>query len=179
MRPRSEYAEPYRIKVVEPISLTTREEREEIIAKAGYNVFNIPSEKVYIDFLTDSGTSAMSDYQWAGLMVGDEAYAGSKNFYHLKETVEEISGFEYVLPTHQGRAAENILTTILVKPGRRVLGNMHFDTTEGHIRLRGGEPVNLVIKEGLETATRHPFKGNTDIDVLQTRLEPAARTGFQ
>jgi len=166
VRPRSEYAEPYRIKVVEPIQLTTREEREQIIAKAGYNVFNIPSDKVYIDFLTDSGTSAMSDYQWAGLMVGDEAYAGSKNFHHLKETVEEISGFEYVLPTHQGRAAENILTTILVKPGERVLGNMHFDTTEGHIRLKGGEPVNLVIKEGLETATRHPFKGNIDIGRL-------------
>jgi tyrosine phenol-lyase len=166
VRPRSEYAEPYRIKVVEPIQLTTREEREQIIAKAGYNVFNIPSDKVYIDFLTDSGTSAMSDYQWAGLMVGDEAYAGSKNFHHLKETVEEISGFEYVLPTHQGRAAENILTTILVKPGERVLGNMHFDTTEGHIRLKGGEPVNLVIKEGLETATRDPFKGNIDIGRL-------------
>lgn len=170
MRPRSEYAEPYRIKVVEPIQLTTRPEREEIIAEAGYNVFNIPSCGVYIDLLTDSGTSAMSDYQWAGLMVGDEAYAGGKNFYHLQETVEEISGFEYVLPTHQGRAAENILTTILVKPGQRVLGNMHFDTTEGHIRLKGGEPVNLVIKEGLETATRHPFKGNIDIERLVNEI---------
>jgi tryptophanase len=166
VRPRSEYAEPYRIKVVEPVELTTREERKQIIAKSGYNVFNIPSDKVYIDFLTDSGTSAMSDHQWAGLMVGDEAYAGGKNFYHLEKTVKEISGFEYVLPTHQGRAAENILTTILVKPGKRVLGNMHFDTTEGHIRLKGGEPVNLVIKEGLETANRHPFKGNIDIGRL-------------
>lgn len=178
MRPRSEYAEPYRIKVVEPIQLTTREEREQIIAKAGYNVFNIPSDKVYIDFLTDSGTSAMSDYQWAGLMVGDEAYAGSKNFHHLKETVEEISGFEYVLPTHQGRAAENILTTMLVKPGQRVLGNMHFDTTEGHIRLKGGEPVNLVIKEGLKTATRHPFKGNIDIGRLIEEIETYSKEGI-
>ncbi len=166
MRPRSEYAEPYRIKVVEPIRLTTRREREEVIAKSGYNVFNIPSDKVYIDLLTDSGTSAMSDHQWAGLMVGDEAYAGGKNFYHLQETVEEITGFKYVLPTHQGRAAENILTTYLVKPDKRVLGNMHFDTTEGHIRLKGGNPVNLVIKEGLETAARHPFKGNIDIPRL-------------
>lgn len=171
MRPRSEYAEPYRIKVVEPIELTTREEREKIIKEAGYNVFNIPSDKVYIDLLTDSGTSAMSNHQWAGLMLGDEAYAGGRNFYRLRDTVREITGFEYVLPTHQGRAAENILTTMLVKPGQRVLGNMHFDTTEGHIRLKGGEPVNLVIKEGLKTATRHPFKGNIDIGRLIEEIE--------
>jgi tryptophanase len=171
MRPRSEYAEPYRIKVVEPIELTTREEREKIIKEAGYNVFNIPSDKVYIDLLTDSGTSAMSNHQWAGLMLGDEAYAGGRNFYHLRDTVREITGFEHVLPTHQGRAAENILTTMLVKPGQRVLGNMHFDTTEGHIRLKGGEPVNLVIKEGLKTATRHPFKGNIDIGRLIEEIE--------
>lgn len=171
MRPRSEYAEPYRIKVVEPIELTTREEREKIIKEAGYNVFNIPSDKVYIDLLTDSGTSAMSNHQWAGLMLGDEAYAGGRNFYRLRDTVREITGFEHVLPTHQGRAAENILTTMLVKPGQRVLGNMHFDTTEGHIRLKGGEPVNLVIKEGLKTATRHPFKGNIDIGRLIEEIE--------
>ena len=171
MRPRSEYAEPYRIKVVEPIELTTREEREKIIKEAGYNVFNIPSDKVYIDLLTDSGTSAMSNHQWAGLMLGDEAYAVGRNFYHLRDTVREITGFEHVLPTHQGRAAENILTTMLVKPGQRVLGNMHFDTTEGHIRLKGGEPVNLVIKEGLKTATRHPFKGNIDIGRLIEEIE--------
>lgn len=171
MRPRSEYAEPYRIKVVEPIELTTREEREKIIKEAGYNVFNIPSDKVYIDLLTDSGTSAMSNHQWAGLMLGDEAYAGGRNFYHLRDTVREITGFEHVLPTHQGRAAENILTTMLVKPGQRVLGNMHFDTTEGHIRLKGGEPVNLVIKEGLKTAMRHPFKGNIDIGRLIEEIE--------
>ena len=171
MRPRSEYAEPYRIKVVEPIELTTREEREKIIKEAGYNVFNIPSDKVYIDLLTDSGTSAMSNHQWAGLMLGDEAYAGGRNFYRLRDTVREITGFEYVLPTHQGRAAENILTTMLVKPGQRVLGNMHFDTTEGHIRLKGGEPVNLVIKEGLKTAMRHPFKGNIDIGRLIEEIE--------
>ena len=178
MRPRSEYAEPYRIKVVEPIELTTREEREKIIKEAGYNVFNIPSDKVYIDLLTDSGTSAMSNHQWAGLMLGDEAYAGGRNFYHLRDTVREITGFEHVLPTHQGRAAENILTTMLVKPGQRVLGNMHFDTTEGHIRLKGGEPVNLVIKEGLKTATRHPFKGNIDIGRLIEEIETYSKEGI-
>ncbi|MGI6398920.1 MAG: tryptophanase [Bacillota bacterium] len=178
MRPRSEYAEPYRIKVVEPIELTTREEREKIIKEAGYNVFNIPSDKVYIDLLTDSGTSAMSNHQWAGLMLGDEAYAGGRNFYHLRDTVREITGFEHVLPTHQGRAAENILTTMLVKPGQRVLGNMHFDTTEGHIRLKGGEPVNLVIKEGLKTATRHPFKGNIDIGRLIEEIETYGKEGI-
>jgi tyrosine phenol-lyase len=178
MRPRSEYAEPYRIKVVEPIELTTREEREKIIKEAGYNVFNIPSDKVYIDLLTDSGTSAMSNHQWAGLMLGDEAYAGGRNFYRLRDTVREITGFEHVLPTHQGRAAENILTTMLVKPGQRVLGNMHFDTTEGHIRLKGGEPVNLVIKEGLKTATRHPFKGNIDIGRLIEEIETYSKEGI-
>ncbi|MDK2932177.1 MAG: tryptophanase [Bacillota bacterium] len=166
MRARSEYAEPYRIKVVEPIRLPSRARREEVLREAGYNVFNIPSQEVYIDLLTDSGTSAMSDNQWAGLMMGDEAYAGSRNFFHLQETVRELFGFRYVLPTHQGRGAENILTTMLVKPGDRVLGNMHFDTTEGHIRLKGGEPVNLVIREGYETATRHPFKGNIDTERL-------------
>lgn len=166
MRLRSEYAEPYRIKVVEPIRLTSRARREEVLREAGYNVFNIPSQEVYIDLLTDSGTSAMSDNQWAGLMTGDEAYAGSRNFFHLQETVRELFGFKYVLPTHQGRGAENILATMLVKPGDRVLGNMHFDTTEGHIRLKGGEPVNLVIREGYETATRHPFKGNIDTERL-------------
>jgi len=166
VRARSEYAEPYRIKVVEPIRLISRARREEVLREAGYNVFNIPSHEVYIDLLTDSGTSAMSDNQWAGLMMGDEAYAGSRNFFHLQETVRELFGFKYVLPTHQGRGAENILTTVLVKPGDRVLGNMHFDTTEGHIRLKGGEPVNLVIREGYETATRHPFKGNIDTERL-------------
>ncbi|NLS45662.1 MAG: tryptophanase [Firmicutes bacterium] len=178
VRPRSEYSEPYRIKVVEPIEATTGEEREKIIKKAGYNVFNVPSDKVCIDLLTDSGTSAMSDYQWAGMMVGDESYAGGRNFYNLKETVEEITGFKYVLPTHQGRAAENILTTILVKPGKRVLGNMHFDTTEGHIRLKGGDPVNLVIKEGLETANRHPFKGNIDIERLLSEIHACGSDGI-
>lgn len=175
MRKRSEYAEPYRIKMVEPIRHTSRSRREEVLREAGYNVFNIPSQEVYIDLLTDSGTSAMSDSQWAGLMIGDEAYAGSKNFYHLRDTVSELLGFKYVLPTHQGRGAENILTTMLVKPGDRVLGNMHFDTTEGHIRLKGGEPVNLVIKEGYETATRHPFKGNIDTGRLREEIRRYGR----
>ncbi len=180
MRPRSEYAEPFRIKVVEPLKMPSRSRREEVLARAGYNIFNIPSEEVYIDLLTDSGTSAMSDSQWAGIMMGDEAYAGSRNFYHLQQAVREILGFEYVLPTHQGRGAENILATMLVKPGDRVLGNMHFDTTEGHIRLKGGEPVNLVIQEGYDTASRDPFKGNIDTRLLaeEIREHGASRIPF-
>lgn len=170
MRPRDEYAEPFRIKMVEPIKQRTREERERLIAQAGYNLFNLRSEDVYIDLLTDSGTSAMSDNQWAGLMLGDEAYAGSRSFFHLEESVREIMGFRYVVPTHQGRAAEHILMTMLVKPGQRVLGNMHFDTTEGHILLKGATPVNLVIEEGYEPGVLHPFKGNLDLSRLEEEL---------
>lgn len=170
MRPRDEYAEPFRIKMVEPIKQRTREERERLIAQAGYNLFNLRSEDVYIDLLTDSGTSAMSDNQWAGLMLGDEAYAGSRSFFHLEESVREIMGFRHVVPTHQGRAAEHILMTMLVKPGQRVLGNMHFDTTEGHILLKGATPVNLVIEEGYEPGVLHPFKGNLDLSRLEEEL---------
>jgi len=170
VRPRDEYAEPFRIKMVEPIKQRTREERERLIAQAGYNLFNLRSEDVYIDLLTDSGTSAMSDNQWAGLMLGDEAYAGSRSFFHLEESVREIMGFRYVVPTHQGRAAEHILMTMLVKPGQRVLGNMHFDTTEGHILLKGATPVNLVIEEGYEPGVLHPFKGNLDLSRLEEEL---------
>jgi tryptophanase len=171
MRGRREYAEPFKIKVIEPISLWPREQRLEAIREAGYNVFNLPSGAVYVDLLTDSGTSAMSDGQWAGIMVGDESYAGSRNYERLQAAVADVFGYPYVAPTHQGRAAEHILMTMLVKPGDRVLGNMHFDTTQGHILLKGAEPVNLVVREGLEPQAELPFKGDIDLVRLRGELE--------
>ena len=168
--------EPFRIKVVEPIKMTTRAQRQELLARANYNVFLLRAEDVYIDLLTDSGTTAMSDNQWAGLMVGDESYAGCKNFVHLEETIQHIFGFKYFMPTHQGRAAENILFSVTLKPGQLVPSNMHFDTTLGNIQARGGKAVNLLIDEGLDPASQHPFKGNMDLEKLsnfiaQTRPE--------
>lgn len=171
MRDRREYAEPFRIKVVEPIALPPREQRLKAIREAGYNIFNLPSEAVYVDLLTDSGTSAMSDTQWAGMMLGDESYAGSRNYGHLQRSVEEVLGYPFVAPTHQGRAAEHILMTMFVRPGDRVLGNMHFDTTQGHILLKGAEPVNLVAAEGLVPGKPDPFKGNLDLGRLREELE--------
>lgn len=170
MRERFEYAEPWRVKVIEPIRLTTREERLDIIAKASYNLFNVRSEDVYIDLLTDSGTSAMSDAQWAAMMRGDEAYAGSRSYYDLKESVKKVTGFDHVAPTHQGRAAENILMTMFLKQGMRVPGNMHFDTTEGHIRLRGAMPRNLLAREGYQIRSDNLFKGNIDLDLLEQEI---------
>ncbi|HHY34300.1 MAG TPA: tryptophanase [Firmicutes bacterium] len=170
MRRRDEYAEPYRVKVVERVKQTTREEREKLIAEAHYNVFSLPSWAVYIDLLTDSGTSAMSDNQWAGMMLGDEAYAGSRNYYNLKDVVREITGYEYVLPVHQGRGAEHVLMASMVRPGDRVLGNMHFDTTEGHILLRGAEPVNCLRAEGLIPEKEAPFKGDIDLVRLEEEI---------
>ena len=169
-RERDQYAEPYRIKVVESIRQTSRAERERLIREAGYNVFSLPSEAVYIDLLTDSGTSAMSDSQWAGIMMGDEAYAGSRNYAHLKESVKEVMGFDYVLPTHQGRGAEHVLMAALVKPGDRVLGNMHFDTTEGHILLRGAQPVNCLAAKGYRVSEEAPFKGDFDLEKLEEEI---------
>jgi len=171
VRDRSKYAEPFKIKVVEPISLLPREQRLRAIREAGYNIFNLRSEAVYIDLLTDSGTSAMSDRQWAGIMLGDESYAGSRNYAHLQKAVEEVFGYPFVAPTHQGRAAEHILMTMFVKPGDRVLGNMHFDTTQGHILLKGAEPVNLVKADGLVPGNELPFKGDIDLDRLRAELE--------
>lgn len=159
--------EPFRIKVVERVHCPTREEREKILATAGYNLFNVPADSVYVDLMTDSGTSAMSDNQWAGIMIGDEAYAQARNFFTLKETIHHIFGFEYFVPTHQGRAAENVLFTIRVRDGQYVPNNMHFDTTEANVTARGGEPVNLVIEEGLDPVSHHPFKGNMDVARLQ------------
>ena len=175
-RPRDEYAEPYRIKMVEPIRQTTREEREALISQAGYNLFSLPSEAVYIDLLTDSGTSAMSDAQWAALMRGDEAYAGSRSYFHLKESIKDIMGFDYVIPTHQGRGAEHVLMAAMVKQGDRVLGNMHFDTTEGHILLRGAEPVNCLRDVGYRVSEDVPFKGDFDLEKLRREIEKDPRT---
>lgn len=163
-------AEPYKIKMVEPIKMTSREERETLIKAGGYNLFSLRAEDVYIDLLTDSGTSAMSQEQWSALMLGDEAYAGSRSFYRLKETVESITGYPYLLPAHQGRAAEKTVMDILVREGAVIPGNMHFDTTRAHMHLRGGKPLDLVIPEGLEPRSRHPFKGNIDLEKLENTL---------
>jgi len=160
-------AEPYKIKMVETIKMTTKEERKNAIRKAGYNTFLIPSEDVYIDLLTDSGTSAMSDHQWSSIMLGDEAYAGSKSWYKLEKAVQEIYGFRYVVPTHQGRGAENLLSQILVTEGDYVPGNMYFTTTRVHQELNGGTFVDVIIDEAHDSQANHPFKGNVDLNKLE------------
>ncbi len=167
--------EPWRVKVVEPISLPDRDTRRRRLEEAGYNVFAIPAADVYIDLLTDSGTSAMSQDQWAGLMVGDESYAGARNFFNFQETVQEITGFPFVIPTHQGRVAENLLFTTLVKPGMKVPSNNHFDTTRANIEVHGGEAVDLVIAEGRDPDSEHPFKGDIDLDRLDAFLAEHGR----
>ncbi len=173
-------AEPYKIKMVEPIYLSTRTEREKWIREAKYNLFNLRSEQVYIDLLTDSGTGAMSDRQWAAIMTGDESYAGSSSFYHLKDVVKKLFGFDYFLPTHQGRAAENVLFSVLVKEGDLIPGNSHFDTTKGHIEFRHATAVDCTILESFEPANLHPFKGNVDLDQLKEVLanNPIERIPF-
>jgi len=161
------YAEPYKIKMVESIKRSTKEQRLKWIKKANYNLFNLSSDKVFIDLLTDSGTGAMSDKQWAEMMVGDESYAGSSSFLKLKKTVKKITGFKYFLPTHQGRAAENVLFSALVKEGDIVPGNSHFDTTKGHIEFRKATAVDCTIDEAFDTSVIHPFKGNVDLNKLE------------
>jgi tyrosine phenol-lyase len=154
--------EPFRIKTVEPIRKTSRAEREKVLRSAGFNVFSLPAEKVFIDLLTDSGTSAMSDRQWAGLMVGDESYAGARSFFRFEAAVKRIFGFKHVIPTHQGRAAERILFQTLLKKGDAVPNNIHFDTTRANVEVRGGEAVDLVVPEGYDPDLDAPFKGNLD-----------------
>ena len=161
------YAEPYKVKMVESIKRSTVEQRKKWIKKAHYNLFNLSSDKVFIDLLTDSGTGAMSDMQWSALMSGDESYAGSRSFLDLKKTVNKITGYPYFLPTHQGRAAENVLFSVLVKEGNIVPGNSHFDTTKGQIEFRKATAVDCSIDEAFNTTDKHPFKGNIDIDKLK------------
>jgi len=163
--------EPYKIKVVEKIALISREEREKLLKEAGYNLFNIPAEKIYIDLLTDSGTSAMSDNQWAGIMTGDESYAGSKNYFNLEETIKDIFGYRFVIPTHQGRAAENLLYSTLVKAGDTVPNNIHFDTTRANIEYYKGIAEDLVIRDAYDTEIEIPFKGNMDVSKLENLIK--------
>src|SRR5579884_2044833 len=164
---RRSWAEPFKIKMVEPVRMTTREERERAIQEAGYNTFLLRSADVYIDLLTDSGTSAMSDRQWAGMMLGDEAYAGSANFYHLVEAVQKYYGYKYVIPTHQGRGAEHLISKILIRPGNVIPGNMYFTTTRLHQELAGGRFVDSIIPEAHMPESPHPFKGNFDLERLE------------
>jgi tyrosine phenol-lyase len=169
--PHHSWAEPYKIKMVELLRMTTREEREQAIREAGYNTFLLRSREVYIDLLTDSGTSAMSDRQWAGLMMGDEAYAGSDNFYHLQDAVREYYGYKYLIPTHQGRGAEHLMSRIMIKPGDFVPGNMYFTTTRLHQELAGGNFVDVIIDQAHDPDSRHPFKGNVDLDKLDRLVQ--------
>lgn len=163
---RRSWAEPWKIKMVEPLQMTTREQREAALREAGYNTFLLRSEDVYLDLLTDSGTSAMSDRQWAGMMLGDEAYAGSRNFYHLEEAIQSHYGYKYVVPTHQGRGAEHLISRAQIKPGQYVPGNMYFTTTRLHQELAGGTFVDVVVDEAHDPADLRPFKGNVDIGKL-------------
>jgi tyrosine phenol-lyase len=165
------WAEPWRIKVVEPIHMTSRRDRERAIREAGYNTFLLRSDDVYIDLLTDSGTSAMSDRQWAGMMLGDEAYAGSRNFYHLEAAVREFYGYSEVIPTHQGRGAEHILSRVLIEPGDHIAGNMYFTTTRAHQELAGAMFHDVIIDEAHDPLAEHPFKGNVDLAKLDALVE--------
>lgn len=164
-------AEPYKIKTVEPIAMTNRAQREAFMKEAGYNTFLLRSQDVYIDLLTDSGTTAMSDRQWAALMVGDEAYAGSRNFLHLEEVVREYYGFKHVVPTHQGRGAENLLSTICIKPGDYVPGNMYFTTTRAHQERNGATFRDIIRDEAHDAQLEIPFKGNIDVKKLQALID--------
>ncbi len=167
--------EPYRIKMVEPLRVTTKEERSAAIRKAHYNLFGLKSDDVYIDMLTDSGTGAMSDRQWASMMMGDESYAGSCSYYRLMDVCDELFGWKFYQPVHQGRAAEHVLFPHLIKKGQVSISNMHFDTTTGHVTLAGGKAVNSVVPEAKDISTYHPFKGNMDTERLVDLIETYGR----
>lgn len=167
MTHRKSWAEPWKIKMVEHLTMTSRDDRIKAIKEAGYNTFLLRSDDVYIDLLTDSGTNAMSDQQWAGMMLGDEAYAGSRNFYHLEKTIQDFYSYKHIIPTHQGRAAEHMMSQILIKDGDYVPGNMYFTTTRLHQELAGGTFVDVIIDEAHDTESEHPFKGNVDLKKLE------------
>jgi tyrosine phenol-lyase len=168
---RRSWAEPWKIKMVEPICMISPEERLKACQEAGYNTFLMRSEDVYIDLLTDSGTSAMSDRQWAGIMMGDEAYAGSRNFYHLEEAVQNYYGYQYVIPTHQGRGAEHLISQATISQGDTIPGNMYFTTTRLHQELAGGTFVDVIIDEAHDPTNQHPFKGNVDLVKMQALVD--------
>jgi tyrosine phenol-lyase len=177
---RRSWAEPWKIKMVEPLTVTTREERQKALEEAGYNTFLLRSQDVYIDLLTDSGTSAMSDRQWAGMMLGDEAYAGSRNFYHLESAIQTYYGYKYIVPTHQGRGAEHLISRTVIKPGQLVPGNMYFTTTRLHQELSGGTFHDVIIDEAHDPDSLHPFKGNIDLDKVEAlvREHGAAKIAY-
>ena len=168
---RDSWAEPYKIKMVELLKMTTPEQRKKALIEAGYNTFLLKSEVVYIDLLTDSGTSAMSDEQWSGMMRGDEAYAGSKNFYNLEKAMQEVYGYKYLVPTHQGRGAENILSQIMIKPGDIVPGNMYFTTTRLHQELAGGVFHDVIIDDAHDSNSEYPFKGDVDLNKVEKLVQ--------
>ena len=167
MRKKRSWAEPFKIKVVELLKTTTREEREKAIKEAGFNTFLLKSDDVYIDLLTDSGTSAMSDVQWSSMMLGDEAYAGSKNFYSLEKTIQEYYSYKYLVPTHQGRGAEHILSQLMIKEGDYIPGNMYFTTTRLHQEKAGGNFVDVIVDEAHDPSSEFPWKGNVNISKLE------------
>ncbi|MCB9500327.1 MAG: tyrosine phenol-lyase [Deferribacteres bacterium] len=168
---RRSWAEPWKIKMVEPIAVLSREEREQAAREAGYNTFLLKSDKVYIDLLTDSGTSAMSDRQWSGMMLGDEAYAGSRNFYNLEASMQKYYGYKHLVPTHQGRGAEHLISQALIKKGDYIPGNMYFTTTRLHQELAGGTFVDVIIDEAHDPTNEHPFKGNVDLNKMQALVD--------
>ena len=168
---RRSWAEPWKIKMVEPLNMSSREDRERALTEAGFNTFLLRSDDVYIDLLTDSGTGAMSDRQWAGMMLGDEAYAGSRNFYHLEAAIQQYYGYKFIVPTHQGRGAEHLISKVAIKPGQYVPGNMYFTTTRLHQELAGGIFVDVIIDEAHDPQILHPFKGNIDLDKLESLIK--------
>ncbi|MEN6435916.1 MAG: tryptophanase [Anaerolineaceae bacterium] len=169
------FVEPFRIKMVEPIRMTTREERVDILAKAFLNLFKVRSDDVFVDLLTDSGTNAMSDRQWSAMMQGDESYAGARSYYHMKDAIEDVMGFPLFLPTHQGRAAEGVLFSVMVKAGDVVPSNRHFDTTMGNLLALNARPVDLVVEESADPTLLHPFKGNMDVQKLESFIQEVGK----